>query len=66
MIVRSRAIRDRIIIVIVSVLSVTVHGQARKVDFEQDAVGQQPKGFLFGHTRQEGKQGRWVIQEEKG
>ena len=39
-------------------MSVTVGGQMRKVDFEQDAVGQSPKGFVFGHTRKVGAPGR--------
>ena len=47
-------------------MSVTVGGQMRKVDFEQDAVGQSPKGFVFGHTRKVGAPGRWVVQQEGG
>jgi hypothetical protein len=43
-----------------------VHGQARKVDFEQDAVGQPPKGFEFGLTAKTGTPGKWVVQEEAG
>ena len=65
MIAMSQAMRNTILIVVLSVLSITAQGQARKIDFEQDAVGQQPKGFLFGHTRQEGAPGRWVVEEDK-
>jgi len=39
-------------------------GQTRKVDFTQDAVGQAPKGFEFGHTAKVGTPGRWVVQAE--
>lgn len=39
-------------------------GQARKVDFAQDAVGQPPKGFQFGHTANVGAPGKWVVQSE--
>jgi hypothetical protein len=51
---------------IVTVMSLVVHGQERKVDFEQDVVGQSPKGFLFGHTRNVGTPGRWVVQQDGG
>jgi hypothetical protein len=36
----------------------------RKVDFSSDAVGQPPKGFLFGHTARVGAPGRWVVQAD--
>ena len=38
--------------------------QTRKVDFAQDAVGQPPKGFQFGHTAEAGAPGKWVVQAE--
>jgi hypothetical protein len=38
----------------------------RTVDFEQDAVGQPPKGFVFGLTGKVGAPGRWVVQQEAG
>jgi hypothetical protein len=41
-------------------------GETRKVDFTGDAVGQAPKGFLFGHTAKVGAPGTWVIQEDGG
>jgi hypothetical protein len=50
----------------VVLMCATVHGQARKVDFEQDTVGQPPKGFVFGQTRKTGTPGRWLVQEDKG
>jgi hypothetical protein len=58
--------RHAIIAGMIVLTCVTVHGQARKIDFEQDTVGQQPKGFMFGHTRKTGTPGRWVVQEDKG
>jgi len=41
-----------------------VHAETRKVDFTQDAVGQAPNGFDFGHTAKVGAPGRWVVQAE--
>ena len=41
-----------------------VSAQTRKVDFTQDAVGQAPKGFEFGHTAKSGAPGKWVVQAE--
>lgn len=58
-------IRHGILVAAISVISVTLHGQMRKVDFEQDTVGQPPKGFAFGHTRKVGTPGRWIVQEDK-
>lgn len=58
--------RDTMLIVTVVLMCVTVHGQMRKVDFEQDTVGQPPKGFVFGHTGKVGMPGRWVVQQEGG
>ena len=48
------------------VLGVTlvVLGATRKVDFSDDAVGQPPKGFEFGHTAKAGAPGKWVVQSE--
>ena len=40
------------------------HAATRKVDFTQDAVGQPPVGFEFGHTAGIGKPGTWVIQTD--
>jgi hypothetical protein len=39
-------------------------GETRKLDFENDTVGQPPKGFLFGHTAKAGAPGKWVIETE--
>ena len=36
----------------------------RNIDFSQDAVGQPPKGFEFGHTADVGRPGNWVVQAE--
>jgi hypothetical protein len=45
-------------------MSVAAYAQVRKVDFEQDAVGQPPKGFVFGLTRKVGAPGRWEVQQD--
>src|SRR5687768_2987222 len=57
--------RIGILIATVLLMAMPVHGQARKVDFEQDTVGQPPKGFVFGQTRKTGTPGRWLVQEDK-
>jgi hypothetical protein len=56
------------VLVVLGVLGVTVviHGATRKVDFTDDAVGQAPKGFEFGHTAKAGTPGKWVVQAEGG
>jgi hypothetical protein len=56
----------RICVVMVFVLSaigVTLAAQATKIDFEQDVVGQTPKGFSFALTGQ-GKPGVWVVKKD--
>lgn len=58
--------RNAMIVVVVALMCATVYGQTRKVDFEQDTIAQQPKGFVFGHTRKTGTPGRWVVQEDNG
>ena len=54
------------ILVAVLLLGVTivVDGAMRKVDFSDDAVGQAPKGFQFGHTAKDGAPGKWIVQSE--
>jgi hypothetical protein len=47
-------------------LVAAVSAQMRKVDFEQDAAGQPPTGFAFGHTGKVGAAGRWVVQQDAG
>ena len=58
--------RNRIVIAAIVTACVIVHGQARTFDFEQDAVGQPPKGVVFGHTRKAGAPGRWIVQQDAG
>lgn len=41
-------------------------GETRRVDFEQDTVGQPPKGFTFGLTRKVGLPGRWLVKQDAG
>lgn len=53
-------------IMTIAVTSVALIGQSRKIDFEQDAVGQPPKGFEFGLTAKAGSPGKWTVQEEAG
>ena len=38
----------------------------RTVSFDDDVVGQPPKGFAFGHTRKTGNPGRWHVQQDSG
>jgi len=45
-------------------VTIVVHGATRKVDFSDDAVGQAPKGFEFGHTAKAGAPGKWIVQAE--
>jgi Domain of Unknown Function (DUF1080) len=47
-------------------MTLIVHGATRTVDFSDDAVGQPPKGFEFGHTAKAGAAGRWLVQAEGG
>ena len=44
--------------------TIIVQAATRKVDFTDDAVGQPPKGFEFGHTAKVGAPGKWVVQAE--
>jgi hypothetical protein len=47
-------------------ITATAAGYAgsRTFDFGGDTVGQQPKGFVFGHTAKVGAPGTWVVQAE--
>jgi hypothetical protein len=38
--------------------------QPQKTTFDQDTVGQPPKGFLFGHTAKVGSPGKWIVQQD--
>ena len=58
--------RKIFVLLAVLLMSVAAHAQMRKVDFEQDAVGQPPLGFAFGLTGKVGAPGRWVVQQEAG
>lgn len=42
--------------------TLVTQGATRKVDFTDDAVGQPPKGFEFGHTAKTGAPGKWIVQ----
>jgi 3-keto-disaccharide hydrolase len=44
--------------------TVMTYANTRKVDFNQDAVDQPPKGFEFGHTAGVGKPGTWRVQAD--
>ena len=44
--------------------AIVIHGATRKMDFTDDAVGQAPKGFEFGHTAKAGAPGKWIVQAE--
>jgi hypothetical protein len=52
--------------VLMLLTGVAMTAQKRTFDFEQDAVGQPPKGFLFAHTAKTGAPGRWVVQQDGG
>jgi hypothetical protein len=56
----------RTTLVLMVVMSVGANAQMRRIDFEQDAVGQPPMGFTFGHTKKTGTPGRWLVQQESG
>ena len=58
--------RYAVLITCAIAITVSVEAQGRKIDFEQDVVGQAPKGFAFGHTRKVGSPGRWVVQQDSG
>jgi hypothetical protein len=58
--------RNVIVFPMAVLMSVFLHGQTQKVDFEQDTIGQPPKGFVFGHTRKTGAAGRWIVEQEVG
>jgi hypothetical protein len=44
--------------------TLVVHAASRRVDFSDDAVGQPPRGFEFGHTAKAGAPGKWIVQAE--
>lgn len=44
--------------------AIVIHGATRTMDFTDDAVGQAPKGFEFGHTAKAGAPGKWIVQAE--
>ena len=44
--------------------TIVVQAASRKVDFSDDAVGQPPKNFEFGHTAKAGAPGKWIVQAE--
>ena len=50
--------------VVVLGMTAVIHGATRTVDFSDDAVGQAPKGFEFGHTAKVGTPGKWIVQSE--
>src|SRR5262245_52731818 len=52
----------RLALVVVLGAAAMTHAANRKVDFNEDATGQPPKGFEFGHTAGVGKPGLWVVQ----
>ena len=51
-------------VLIAAGIVVMAHAETWKVDFNQDAVDQPPKGFEFGYTAGAGKPGKWVVQAE--
>ena len=51
-------------VIVLTAGAIVAFGETRKVDFSADAVGQPPKGFVFGHTAKVGAPGKWVIQHD--
>jgi hypothetical protein len=47
---RSTAMRNVIVLPMVLLMSLVLHRQMRKMDFEQDTVGHPPRGLLFGES----------------
>ena len=52
-----------VVLVLVGTVAL-IHSETRTVDFEQDALGQAPEGFEFGHTAKVDAPGRWLVQAE--
>ena len=55
---------DVLSLVILAGATAIVSAATRTFDFSADAVGQAPKGFVFGHTAKAGSPGTWVVQAE--
>lgn len=53
-----------LVLIVLTSGTTVMFSETRKVDFTADAVGQAPKGFLFGHTAKTGAPGTWVIQQD--
>ena len=51
-------------ILVIALAIASLSAAERKLTFEQDAVGQSPSGFTFGHTAKAGAPGKWVVQQE--
>lgn len=58
--------RTSMLVTVAIVGGIVLSAAERKVDFEQDVVGQPPKGFVFGHTAKVGAPGKWAVQQEGG
>jgi hypothetical protein len=56
--------RTTLVLLFVVGAAVIGYTDTRKVDFQQEATDQSPKGFEFGHTAGVGKPGRWIVQAE--
>lgn len=44
--------------------TIVIHAASRKIEFSDNAVGQPPKGFEFGHTAKVGAPGKWIVQAD--
>ena len=51
-------------LLILATATVVGYAASRTFDFAGDAIGQPPKGFVFGHTAKVGAPGTWVVQSE--
>src|SRR5688572_9397312 len=54
----------RLAVLIALAAAVMAYAETRKVDFNQDAMDQPPKGFEFGYTAGVGKPGKWIVQAD--
>jgi hypothetical protein len=53
-----------LVVLVVFCGTMIVRTADRKIDFTDDAAGQPPKGFEFGHTAKAGAPGKWIVQAE--
>jgi hypothetical protein len=55
---------NSLLAVLVFGTSILIQAATRHMDFSDDAVGQPPRRFEFGHTAKAGAPGKWVVQAD--